>query len=1520
MIVTLITKEKMFSLSLPQRASGRYWITDADEAGRPREVAVAEAVEGRWQLRGSPVLALLQGDGTESEAQDLEGDLQVVSARYRQGGQQVQLFIEPATEDRQQYDKYLVPDTCRIDIGRGGDNQLIFDNPYVSAHHACLVCQNGRWSATDTQSSNGTFVNEERIATRQLNPGDMVYVMGLKITVGSGFFALNCPDGRVRLNAPGVMPLPMQQVLPQRADYQPYPGRTRVSRPPRLYRTASEPELRVDPPPQRNDPPETPAALLIGPALTMAMTAVVMGLVAVYNLNAGTATMATTLPAIVMSLSMLCGTLLWPPLTRRHEKKQRARRESQRQSRYREYLDLVRGRIFAMGEEQRKVLLENCPSVEECAGYVEGRGGRLWERTGQHGDFLTVRLGIGEVPLAAKLQFPADRFVMEDDTLMKDVLRLAAEPRRVSNAPVTCSLLNAPVLGVAGEGAETFVQSLVLQLAALHSYDEVKLVFLAGGGEEWSFARLLSHTAGEDLRYYAGSETEAKALSSALERVLAERVEAEDWRKRRNSLPHYVVVAADIALAEKTGFFRRMLEDPSAVGFSCIALAASVEQLPKECSQVVRLGADQATLFDRKSTVTTHFQAEGTQRRDMAALAGILANLSIDSGKGNYTVPSVLTFLELYNAGKVEHLNALTRWKENNPVNSLQVPLGVEQDGETFCLDLHERAHGPHGLVAGMTGSGKSEFIITMILSMAVNYHPDEVAFILIDYKGGGLAGAFEDAEAGIRLPHLAGTITNLDGAAVYRSLVSIQSELRRRQAVFNRARQISGEGTVDIYKYQKLYRTGMVEEPVPHLFIISDEFAELKAQQPEFMAQLVSAARIGRSLGVHLILATQKPSGVVDDQIWSNSRFRICLKVQEKADSVEMLKRPDAAELRDTGRFYLQVGFNELFKMGQSAWCGAPYVPRDRCESKQDNRVAVIDTLGRVIAEAKSAEVQPAGGQSQVVTIVNYLSKLAGEEGACARQLWLPPIPEAICLRELAEKYHYTANPYALNPIVGEYDAPFNQSQGLLTLPLTAQGNALVYGMTGSGKTTMLNTLLWGLLSSYDAAALNVYVIDLGEETLKSFEDAPQVGDVLLSADREKIQNLFKMLGEELQRRRTLLASAEGDFAACCRDGGEAMPHILVMLRNYAAFYEQFEALDEQLIQITRDCAKYGIYFLITASSANAVRYRVAQNFSNILCLRLNDRSDYIGIFGSTDGVYPSALKGRGIFRAQRVFEFQTARCGEAAGPKELRAFSLDLAAKAASFAPPVPVLPARVTADFFREEIAPASVPVGVEKVSLQPACVDMERTVITMVLTKSLEELSPVAEGMAEQMSRLTGSVTVLDGAALVREPEDFAYQYLQSGFPGRIESLFTEMVWRNNSYKTAQKENAPLPEFEREYYVITGLSAILDSLDAEGQDKLRTLMEKARPEYGIRFLLCDSAKAMSAHSADGWYKTHITGSDGVWVGDGISEQYLMKPSKMSNSLYAEVPNHFGYLLRRGRPVLVKLIEGRRKEGEQ
>ena len=216
----------------------------------------------------------------------------------------------------------------------------------------------------------------------------------------------------------------------------------------------------------------------------------------------------------------------------------------------------------------------------------------------------------------------------------------------------------------------------------------------------------------------------------------------------------------------------------------------------------------------------------------------------------------------MYGVNKVEELQLLQRWQENETYQTMAVPLGVRGRDDLLYLNLHEKAHGPHGLIAGTTGSGKSELVQSYILSLAVNYHPYEVAFLLIDYKGGGMAHLFSN------LPHLVGTITNLDANQANRALVSIKAELKKRQRVFL-------ENNVNhINQYTKLFKQGKVTEPLPHLFIISDEFAELKAEQPDFMDELVSTARIGRSLGIHLILATQKPSGVVNDQIWSNSKF----------------------------------------------------------------------------------------------------------------------------------------------------------------------------------------------------------------------------------------------------------------------------------------------------------------------------------------------------------------------------------------------------------------------------------------------------------------------------------------------------------------------------------------------------------------------------------------------------------------------------------------------------------------------
>ncbi|EGJ43234.1 FtsK/SpoIIIE domain-containing protein [Streptococcus sanguinis] len=249
------------------------------------------------------------------------------------------------------------------------------------------------------------------------------------------------------------------------------------------------------------------------------------------------------------------------------------------------------------------------------------------------------------------------------------------------------------------------------------------------------------------------------------------------------------------------------------------------------------------------------------------------------------SIPDTVTFMEMYGAETFSDLQVLQKWQQNAPYKSLAVPIGLRGKEDLVYLNLHEKAHGPHGLIAGTTGSGKSETIQSYILSLAVNFHPHDVAFLLIDYKGGGMANLFKN------LPHLLGTITNLDGAQSMRALASINAEIHRRERLFR-------EFEVNhINQYQKKFKNGEATEPLPHLFLISDEFAELKVNQPDFIKELVSIARVGRSLGVHLILATQKPSGVVDDQIWSNSRFKLALKERMTLQELEPIQPQEAWE-----------------------------------------------------------------------------------------------------------------------------------------------------------------------------------------------------------------------------------------------------------------------------------------------------------------------------------------------------------------------------------------------------------------------------------------------------------------------------------------------------------------------------------------------------------------------------------------------------------------------------------------------
>lgn len=1510
MIVLLFKTSRMYSTTLPLRIKGQYWVSDTDSRGQSRKLFRIEAEDDKWILKSSKLAWIAGEDGSRRESCPLTAGLYLYVQIAGESGHYV-LYTEDVDATRQTLNKIVVSRPDVFSIGRQPNNNFAYDNPFVSGTHARLSFDGSSWSISDNNSTNGTFVNGERIQSKKLNAGDLIYIMGLKMVVGDRFVAVNNPDMRLSIRSDALSVYrPEKAVSTEVKDEEP----DYFLRSPRFVREVEHEELTIDPPPAPTKVDSVPLALMIGPSMTMGLTAVGTGIISVMNVTANGGKIMQALPTLIMAFSMLLGTVLWPILTKKYEKKQKIKAEKERQEKYLAYLNDVSDEIRRIGKEQESILRESMPKPSECVERIIRRQPTLWERAYGQPDFLKLRIGVGNLPMDLEVKYQPKKFTMDDDTLQNAMLSLAEQPKELRGVPIGFSLLADPFVGLCGGAWATsnMLKNLLLQMIAYHSYNELKVILVTDEehAKEWEFIRYIPHFWNKDrsLRFFVNSQDDLKEVSAFLETEVLIRAEKEHANEL---VPHYVMMATDSRLLRKCEAVTKILETERSLGFSLLLCSDKISEFPKETSLVINTDNEHSSLIDKNanSFESQEFAADIFNDSEADEIGRAIADVQLDLSSTNYTLPSMLTFLEMFGVGKVEHLNSLTRWKDNNPVKTLQTPIGVDTYGDNFYLDLHEKFHGPHGLVAGMTGSGKSEFIITYILSLAVNFHPDEVAFILIDYKGGGLAGAFEDPERGIKLPHLAGTITNLDGAAIKRSLISIQSELRRRQALFNKARRIANSGTIDIYKYQQMYRDKLVDEPCPHLFIISDEFAELKAQQPEFMEQLISAARIGRSLGVHLILATQKPSGVVDDQIWSNSRFRVCLKVQEKADSEDMIKRPDAAALSQTGRFYLQVGFNELFALGQSAWCGADYIPKEVVEKAVDTSIQVIDNMGRVVLNVKPAEKEKKKGDTkQIVAIVNYLSELAGEEHITERSLWLPPIPAKIYPEALEAKYGWSKQPFVLEPVIGEYDDPFNQAQALFTVPISRDGNCLVYGSTGNGKTTFLTTLCYQLIRHYSPEEVSIYIVDFGSETLKAFEKAPQVGGVVLAAEEEKMINLLKLLKKEIDERRLVFSEYGGDYASYIRTGRTDKPNIVVMLNNFSVFTELYEDYQDDFMILSRDGVKYGIYFVVTAGSTNAVRYRTQQNFKFMLTMQLNDPTDYPIIVGKTDGLIPSRFKGRGLVALDKVYEFQTAYCTDQDDQLEfIRNFSAEAAKNTVHRAKPIPVLPDVVDFDFVSEAAGSLkAVPTGVIKSSLELACIDLTANVVYPVLGQEIALSAPFMNGLIRVL-KTCSKVSVIDTENVLSGKNSIPAAEYESF----IQELFADMVARNNAYKDAGMDVSALAGFAERTIVIVGFKKLFDKLSEDSADKLFTLIDKAEAFYGIHFVITDVPGQIKTLCMDMRLRHQMPDSDGIWIGEGIADQYSIKLNKVTNDLYEELEDGYGYQITRGRQKLIKLL---------
>ncbi|MFR5875177.1 MAG: type VII secretion protein EssC [Eubacterium sp.] len=1503
MIASLLNKNKIVSITLPEKIKGQYSLIS--------DFGIKVSIEGideKWTLKAGKQV-VISDNKQEVDSCEIK-EMNIYNLRSKKSHEKCFVFVEPTTNDRIEFKKYLFKNDITLNIGRKSNNSIVISNNYVSSNHATLSFSKSKWSIIDNDSSNGTFVNGNKIKSSTLNYGDIIYIMGTVIIVGNSMLAINNPDQSVSINANNLFDF-IPQVIDNSDDEFDFDEIEEdiFFRSPRFKRDIEKAIFKIDAPPQSQTGDEMPIMMSIGPSMTMGMASMATG---IYGLCQD----PPNYISLVTCGCMLLGTVMWPIISKQYEKKKKKQKEELRQHKYKEYLERIKTSFADECAKQKEIYLENNVNIKECENRILNVSRDLWDRSFGQNDFLSLNVGKGSVKMLADIDYPERKFEIERDDLEEQLLDICEAPHLINDVPINVSLFDNKVTGVIGSRNDSlkFANGLILQLATMYSYDEVKFVFLYDDKEddELKYVKWLPHIWNNDksLRFLAKNFDDIKLISSYLDLEFESRKEMKE-EDLEDTDPYYIIFAFDKQLSLRTDVIKKIYENKKNLHFSVISFFDELKNLPKECSNVIELNGNIGKIYDKNdvSGKIVEFAPDIYVNNNLEELSVCLSNIKLNMGDDAYILPKMITFLEMYGVGKIEHLNILNRWKENDPTKTLEAQVGVDTIGDPFKLDLHEKFHGPHGLIAGMTGSGKSEFIMTYILSLAINYHPDEVSFVLIDYKGGGMAKAFE------KLPHIAGIITNLDGSAINRSLISIQSELRRRQGIFAEASKSSGISNIDIYKYQKMYREGTVTEPLQHLFIISDEFAELKTQQPEFMTQLVSAARIGRSLGVHLILATQKPSGVVDDQIWSNAKFKACLKVQDKADSMDMLKRPEAAELQDTGRFYLQVGYNEMFKLGQSAWSGAPYYPSDKTEQQIDDSIEVVDNVGRVIANAKMDKKKSIEKpKKQIDAITEYLSEIAQQESISVRPLWLEPIPSKIFVDELIKKYKYQKNSGSIEAVIGEYDDPMNQKQELLILSFSKGGNTAIYGSAGNGKTTFLNTMMYSLMNTYTPEELNIFILDFASETMTAFSKAPHVGDVVLSHEKEKVTNLIKLLLGQIQTRKKMLADYGGDINLYNNSSDNKIPSIVVAINNYAAFSEMYEDFEGEMLNITREGTKYGIYFVLTATGTNEIRFRMLQNIGQSFVLQLTDETDYAAVLGKTDGLTPSKFKGRGLCKIDEIYEFQTAFAFNSDNQfAAIRKFCSKLKDNSKSKARSIPVLPEAVDIEFIEPYVSEnsLSIPIGVETETLEVNIFDFSKNYLSFIQSEN-KEYDVFISALAKITSSISNiDTTIIDSSNSIKDCGNAKYIANKKLIATTVENLFEIVLERHNAIKDAEEDDKSIPTYPLLLFIISSITDLKEQLTEEQIEKLNLILEKGSTKLNVFIVIAETSKNVSSYNFEKWYKLNASQSDGIWIGNGVADQYYLKLNKTTSEMNEEISAEYGYSINFGKANKIKLL---------
>lgn len=1024
-------------------------------------------------------------------------------------------------------------------VGRAPANTLTLRDPDLSRTHLIVGLDQGRAMVSDAGSTNGSHIDDRSLVAEK--PTELR--AGQRLRAGSTTFALERS-----LTIDDTVPTDDSCRVPfQRAPRIPL----------QIHETTLERPTRPTPPERH----KLPWPVIVLPAILAIVMVMVM-----HN--------AMFLMFAFLGPVMMIG----QHISERQGGSSKARTQ---RAEYAEKLRRLDDDMKSAVETELGLRRRLVPPISDTLRAATARDGRLWSRSPSHHDYLQCRIGTGRIP--SKVQVSGGG--------------RSTETLPLTDAPISFSLNDSRVIGVSGpSGArDRMVHGLLLQLAAWQSPHFLRIVVVcdtAATRARWSWAAALPHVTGAP--HAASTIVDLETDESVCTQMLSGLVPANDDRvSLHNDRPAIatVVVLDDCARLGNRPEMTALLRDVERAGVALIAVGDAAD-LPAECDVSIHVGSSTAV------TVAGAVNADGcpdlpelTMTRAVATkLAGICdATPDVNSG----SIPDRAALLDVWRTGGCDATEANSvadQWRTSP--RSTVAPLGLSTDG-VLRIDL--ATDGPHGLIAGTTGAGKSELLQSLVTSLALANRPDEMVFVLVDYKGGA---AFQDCAG---LPHTVGLVTDLDAHLTARALTSLGAEVRRREQI------LGSVGAKDIEDYQRI--PGVT--PLPRLVLVIDEFRVLAEEMPDFISGLVRLAAVGRSLGIHLVLATQRPAGVVSADIRANVNLRIALRVRDSADSQDVIDTADASHIPAAlpGRAIVRTGGGRpvTFQTARIGGCSSG----DGAEIE----VSVAETGGEapVRRTALTESDGPTDLRRVVAAIIDATEELAV---AVPDSPWLPPLPAAVTSDELhGAPYGIGGQPCGTEAIpFGLNDVPQEQRTRPIAWDLESDGHLAIVGGPRSGRTSLLRTIAVTAAQRWPTAGLAIYVVDTGSN-LGALTALPQVGAVIERDDAGRLDHLIQWLTGEIRSRQQQFARDEvSDFSEHLRSGG-ALPRILLLIDGWETLTEISEEttlgrLTDELLQLLRDGSAVGLYAAATGGRALATG-RVVSSFPRKLVLRLADSGD---------------------------------------------------------------------------------------------------------------------------------------------------------------------------------------------------------------------------------------------------------------------------------------------------------------------